>query len=93
MIRALIRRIVDTAADRGKYHLAVIFADGSAHHTTHVGEPDVTIVFRTRRGEQDFRARLNRRGPVWRRSRTWRRKGLDWIRNPDGSVHGEPCRS
>ena len=51
MIRALIRRIVDTVADRGKYHLAVVFADGSAHHTTHMGEPDVTIVFRTRRAE------------------------------------------
>jgi cyclopropane-fatty-acyl-phospholipid synthase len=52
MIRALIRRIVDSVADGGKYHLKVVFSDHSIHHSTQLGEPDVTIVFRNRSAER-----------------------------------------
>ena len=51
MIRALIRRIVDSVADGQKYHLKVVFSDGSTHHSTRLGDPDVAIVFRNRRAE------------------------------------------
>jgi cyclopropane-fatty-acyl-phospholipid synthase len=51
MIRALIRRIVASVADCQKYHLEVVFSDGSAYHTTGCGDPDVTIVLRKRRAE------------------------------------------
>jgi cyclopropane-fatty-acyl-phospholipid synthase len=49
--RALIRRIVDSVAEGQKYHLKVVFADGSVHHTSSLGEPDITIVFRRRSAE------------------------------------------
>ena len=51
MIRAFIRRIVASIADGAKYHLKVVFSDGSTFHSTPVGTPDVTIVFRKRRAE------------------------------------------
>ena len=49
--RALIRRIVDSVADREKYHLELVFSDGTTYHSTRLGEPDVTIVFRNRAAE------------------------------------------
>lgn len=49
--RALVRRIVDSVAEGQKYHLKVVFADGSVHHTSQLGEPDITIVFRRRAAE------------------------------------------
>ena len=49
--RTLIRRIVDSVAEGQKYHLKVVFADGSVHHTSSLGEPDITIVFRRRSAE------------------------------------------
>jgi hypothetical protein len=52
MVRALIRRIVDSVADGGKYHLKVVFSDHSIYHSTQLGEPDVTIVFRSRAAER-----------------------------------------
>jgi cyclopropane-fatty-acyl-phospholipid synthase len=52
MIRALIRRIVDSVADGGKYHLKAVFSDGSTYHSTRLGEPDVAIVFRNRAAER-----------------------------------------
>jgi cyclopropane-fatty-acyl-phospholipid synthase len=51
MIRALIRRIVDSVADGQKYHLKVVFSDGSTHHTARMGDPDIAIIFRNRRAE------------------------------------------
>jgi cyclopropane-fatty-acyl-phospholipid synthase len=51
MIRALIRRIVDSVAEDQSYHLKIVFSDGSSYHSTHAGEPDVTIVFRRRSAE------------------------------------------
>jgi len=51
MVRALIRKILDSVAEGQKYHLQVVFADGSSYHTTRLGEPDVTIVFRRRAAE------------------------------------------
>ncbi len=50
-VRALIRRIVDSVAEGQKYHLKVVFSDGGTYHSTRPGEPDVTIVFRSRRAE------------------------------------------
>ncbi|MGZ9003541.1 MAG: class I SAM-dependent methyltransferase [Burkholderiales bacterium] len=50
-VRALIRRIVDTVAAGQKYHLKVVFSDESTYHSTRLGEPDVTIVFRKRSAE------------------------------------------
>jgi len=52
MIRAMIRRIVDSVADGGKYHLKAVFSDGSTYHSTRLGEPDVAIVFRNRAAER-----------------------------------------
>jgi len=52
MIRALIRRIVDSVADGGKYHLKAVFSGGSTYHSTRLGEPDVAIVFRNRAAER-----------------------------------------
>lgn len=49
--QALVRRIVDSVAEGQKYHLKVVFADGSVHHTSQLGEPDITIVFRRRAAE------------------------------------------
>ena len=46
IVRPLIRRIVDSVAEGQKYHLQVVFADGTTYHTTRLGEPDVTIVLR-----------------------------------------------
>jgi cyclopropane-fatty-acyl-phospholipid synthase len=51
MVRRLIRRIVDGVAAGQKYHLKVVFSDRSTYHSTQAGEPDVTIVFRTRGAE------------------------------------------
>src|SRR5512132_1701628 len=51
MIRTLIRRIVDSVAEGQKYHLKVVFSDGSTYDSTLIGDPDVTIVFRNRRAE------------------------------------------
>ena len=49
--RALIRRIVDSVADRGKYHIKLVFSDHSTYHSTRLGEPDVTILFRNHAAE------------------------------------------
>ncbi|MDH4052155.1 MAG: hypothetical protein OEU93_11290 [Rubrivivax sp.] len=35
--RALVRRIVDSVATGRKYHLKVVFGDGSEHHTKAIG--------------------------------------------------------
>lgn len=51
MIRTLIRHIVDSVAEGQKYHLKVVFSDNSTYHSTRLGEPDVTIVFRNRGAE------------------------------------------
>src|SRR5450755_4958601 len=51
MIRTLIRRIVDSVAECQKYHLVVIFSDNSTYHSTRLGDPDVTIIFRKRSAE------------------------------------------
>ena len=50
-VRALIRRIVDGVARGQKYHLKVVFSDNTSYHSTRLGDPDVTIVFRHRRAE------------------------------------------
>ncbi len=47
----IIRRIVDSVAAGQKYHLKVVFSDGSTYHSTRLGEPDVTIIFRNRSAE------------------------------------------
>ena len=49
--RALIRRIVDSVADGRKYHLEIVFSDGSVYHSSPGGDPYVTIVLRTRGAE------------------------------------------
>ena len=49
--RAIVRRIVDSVAAGQKYRLKVVFADGSVHHTSRPGDPDITIIFRTRSAE------------------------------------------
>ena len=49
--RALIRRIVDSVAEGQKYHLKVVFSDNSIYHSTRLGDPDVTIIFRNRPAE------------------------------------------
>lgn len=51
MVRTLIRRIVDSVAEGQKYHLKVVFSDDSTYHSTRPGEPDVTIIIRTRAAE------------------------------------------
>ncbi len=51
MVRELIRRIVDSVAEGQKYHLKVVFSDNSTHHSTRLGDPDVTIVIRNRAAE------------------------------------------
>lgn len=51
MVRKLIRRIVDSVAEGQKYHLKVVFSDGSTYHSTRLGDPDVTILFRRRAAE------------------------------------------
>jgi cyclopropane-fatty-acyl-phospholipid synthase len=51
MVRSLIQRIVDTVADGQKYHLKVVFSDNSTYHSTRLGDPDVTIIFRNRSAE------------------------------------------
>ncbi|HWR87839.1 MAG TPA: class I SAM-dependent methyltransferase [Acidiferrobacterales bacterium] len=51
MIRTLIRRIVDSVAEGQKYHLKVVFSDNSTYHSTRLGDPDVTIIFRNRFAE------------------------------------------
>jgi cyclopropane-fatty-acyl-phospholipid synthase len=58
--RILIRRIVDSVADGRKYHLRVVYADGSTYDSTRLGQPDATIVIRNRRTE--WRMAL---GGVW----------------------------
>lgn len=49
--RALVRHFVDGVARGGKYHLRVVFSDNTTHHSTRIGQPDVTIVFRNRQAE------------------------------------------
>lgn len=51
MVRALIRHIVDGVAEGQKYHLKVVFSDNSTYHSTRLGDPDVTIIFRKRTAE------------------------------------------
>ena len=51
MVRKLIRRIVDRVAAGAKYHLRVVFSDGTTYDTTRLGEADVTILFRKRTAE------------------------------------------
>jgi cyclopropane-fatty-acyl-phospholipid synthase len=51
VIRRWIGRIVDGVAEGQKYHLRVVFSDGSLHDSTRIGAPDVTIVFHNRRAE------------------------------------------
>jgi cyclopropane-fatty-acyl-phospholipid synthase len=51
MVRTLIRRIVDRVAAGGKYHLKVVFSDKSTYRSTRLGDPDVTIIFRSRAAE------------------------------------------
>lgn len=51
MVRAVIRRIVDSVAEGQKYHLKVVFSDNSTYHSTRLGDPDVTIIFRHRSAE------------------------------------------
>ena len=46
--RSLIQRTVDSVADGQKYHLKVVFSDNSSYHSTRLGDPDVTIIFRNR---------------------------------------------
>lgn len=50
-IRAIVRRIVKTVAQGQKYHLQVIFSDGSAYQSTQLGSADITIIFRNRAAE------------------------------------------
>lgn len=52
MIRKVIRRIVDSVAKGQKYHLKVVFSDRSEYHSTRLGEPDITIIFRNRCAER-----------------------------------------
>lgn len=51
MVRTLIRYIVDSVAEGQKYHLKLVFSDGSTYHSTRLGEPDVTIIIRNRAAE------------------------------------------
>jgi len=51
MVRALIRHIVDSVAEGQKYHLKVVFSDDRTYHSTRLGDPDVTIIFRKRAAE------------------------------------------
>ena len=51
IVRTPIRRIVDSVASGQKYHLKVVFPDGSTYHSTRLGEPDVTIIIRNRAAE------------------------------------------
>lgn len=51
MVRTLIRRIVDSVAEGQKTHLKLVFSDNSTYHSTHLGDPDVTIIFRNRAAE------------------------------------------
>jgi hypothetical protein len=52
MVRALIKRIVDSVAAGQKYHLKIVFSDNSTYHSTRAGDPDVTIIFRKRYAER-----------------------------------------
>ncbi|WP_018609187.1 class I SAM-dependent methyltransferase [Uliginosibacterium gangwonense] len=51
MVRALIRKIVDSVAEGQKYHIEVVFSDGSSYHSTRLGNPDVKIIFLRRTAE------------------------------------------
>ena len=51
MLRTLIRRIVDSVAEGQPYHLQLVFSDNSTYHSSHQGDPDVTIIFRNRAAE------------------------------------------
>ena len=51
MVRRLIRRIVDSVAQGQNVHLKVVFSDKSIYHSTRLGDPDVTIIFRHRSAE------------------------------------------
>ena len=50
-VRTLLGRIADSVAESEKYHLKLVFSDGSTHHTTRLGDADVTIMFRNRAAE------------------------------------------
>jgi len=52
MVRPIIRRLVDGVARGQKYHIRVVFADNAIHDSTRLGDPDVTIIFRSRRAER-----------------------------------------
>jgi cyclopropane-fatty-acyl-phospholipid synthase len=51
LVRMLLRRIVESVAAGGKFHLKLVFSDHSTHDTTRLGDPDVTIIFRKRAAE------------------------------------------
>lgn len=51
MVRTLIRHILDSVAEGQKYHLKIVFSDNSIYHSTSLGAPDVTIIFRKRAAE------------------------------------------
>jgi len=51
MVRALLRRIVDSVAEGGRCHLKLVFSDHRTYHSTRAGDPDVTIIFRKRSAE------------------------------------------
>ena len=51
LIKAIIRRTVKSVAQGQKYHLQVIFSDGSAYQSTQLGSADITIIFRNRAAE------------------------------------------
>jgi len=53
LVRAVIRRIVAGVSQGQKYHLKVVFSDGSVYHSSRAGDPaDITIIFRTRGAER-----------------------------------------
>jgi cyclopropane-fatty-acyl-phospholipid synthase len=51
VIHTLIRRIVDSVAASEGCHIEVVFADHGTYHSSRLGTPDVTIVFRKRSAE------------------------------------------
>lgn len=51
IVRALLRRIVDSVAAGGNFHLRLVFSDHSIHDSRRAGDPDVTIIFRKRSAE------------------------------------------
>ena len=51
MVRALIRRIAASVAQGQKCHFKGVFSDSGIYHSTRLGDPDVTIVFRNHAAE------------------------------------------